>query len=212
MGAYLEVLQCLRREGARPSWRSHKHPLAAFPSQLSRKLTLAAFRSRLSRKLAFAAFRDQLVRRALLVAACAPVVVAGCGGGEGVEDGATATVYVAAGACYQAQRALETKGPEVGSVRLRVKCLPGVEKHGHFDLAQIGANARQATEDSTTIAYIRELEPRAVRFSETILEEAGIAQLPETPGAVAMAKLFQALERAEGRSGSLRQSVNDELG
>lgn len=159
----------------------------------------------------FSAFRDQRVRRAFLVAACVPLVVAGCGGGEGVEEGATATVYVAAGACNQAQRAVESKGPEVGSVRLRVKCLPGVEKHEHFNLARIGANARQATEDSTTIAYIGELEPRAVRFAETILEEAGIAQLPESSGAAAMAKLFQALEQADGDSGSLRQSINDEL-
>lgn len=143
--------------------------------------------------------------------AFALLAIAGCGSGEGVEDGATATIYVAAGACHQAQRALETQEAAVDSVRLRVRCLPSVEKRGRFDLAQIGANARQATEDSTTIAYIGELEPRAVQFSETILEEAGVAQLPETSGAAAMAKLFQALDQASGDSGSLRQSVNDEL-
>lgn len=137
--------------------------------------------------------------------------IVGCGSGEGVEDGATATVYVAAGVCHQAQRVLETQEAAVDSVRLRVRCLPSVEKRGRLDLAQIGANARQATEDSTTIAYIGELEPRAVRFSETILEEAGIAQIPETPGAAAMTKLLQALDQASGESGSLRQSINDEL-
>jgi hypothetical protein len=146
-----------------------------------------------------------------LLTACAAPMLAGCGSGEGVEDGATATVYVAAGPCSQAQRALESKGPEGDTVRLRIVCVPSTEKRGRFDLAQIGANARRATEDSTTIAYIGELEPRAVHFSETILEEAGIAQIPETSGAAAMAQLLQALNHASGDSGSLRQSIDDEL-
>jgi branched-chain amino acid transport system substrate-binding protein len=139
------------------------------------------------------------------------VAAAGCGAEEGVGGGAVATVYAAAGACHQAQRALKNEGGRVGDLRVRVVCVPSTERHGHFDLAQIGANARRASEDSTTIAYIGELEPRATHFSETILREVGIAQLPEMSGSKAMHKLLDALRRADTSSGSLRESVNEEL-
>jgi branched-chain amino acid transport system substrate-binding protein len=139
------------------------------------------------------------------------LMASGCGGGEGVEEGATVTVYAAAAACRGAQRVLESEGSRVSSLHLRVRCLPAVEKHGRFDLATIGANARRATEDSSTIAYIGEIEPAATRFSEPILEEAGIAQLPHMPGAAAMHELLNVLERVDTSSGSLRESVRDEL-
>jgi hypothetical protein len=77
-------------------------------------------------------------------------------------------------------------------------------------LATIGANARRATEDSTAVGYIGEPTKAASRFSEPILEAAGIAQLPEVSGAIAMRKLLKAVEEAGG-SGSLRESVHDEL-
>ncbi|MEX2107377.1 MAG: hypothetical protein WD827_00645 [Solirubrobacterales bacterium] len=121
------------------------------------------------------------------------------------------TVYAAAATCHQAQRAVENEGGRVGSLRIRVRCLPGVEKNGRFNLATIGANARRATEDSSTIAYIGEVEPRATRFSEPILEEAGIAQLPEMPGSKAMHKILDAIRSVDTSSGSLRESVRDEL-
>jgi hypothetical protein len=136
---------------------------------------------------------------------------AGCGEGGGVGDGATATVYVAAGACDQAKRALGNEGERVGSLRVRVACVPSTEEAGRFDLAQIGANVRRATEDSTTIAYVGELDPTSVRFSETILEAAGIAQLPEMPGSKAVHKLLPAIEQALDEGGNLRQSVYDQL-
>jgi len=140
------------------------------------------------------------------------LVAAGCGEGDGVGEGATATVYAAAATCYQAQRALENEGGRVGSLRIRVRCLPGVERHGRFNLATIGANARRATEDASAIAYIGEIEPTATRFSETILEEAGIAQLPHMPGSKAMHRILSAVRRANTSSGSLREAVHDELG
>jgi hypothetical protein len=96
-------------------------------------------------------------------------------------------------------------------LRLRVVCLPSVEKAGRFDLAQIGANARRAVEDSSAVAYIGEVEPRANRFATPILAEAGIAQLPETSGAKAMHKLLPAVDRALDDPSSLRESVNDAL-
>ena len=146
------------------------------------------------------------------MAACLLLLpAAGCGEGEGVEEGATATVYAAAANCNLATRVLENEGGRAGSVRVRILCLPSTEKAGHFDLAQIGANARRATEDSTTVAYIGEPEPHATRFSETILEEAGIAQLSEMNGSQAMHKILHAVREADTSSTSLRGAVNDQL-
>lgn len=134
----------------------------------------------------------------------------GCGEGSGVTSGTTVTAYVAGALCAEAKKELVDNGGEAGDLHVRVICLPRSEHGGELDLAQIGANARRATEDSSSIAYIGEPTKAASRFAETILEEAGIAQLSQAPGAVAMARLLQALEEA-GSGGSLRQSVLDQL-
>jgi hypothetical protein len=89
-------------------------------------------------------------------------------------------------------------------------CLPRAESPQGLDLAQIGANARRATEDSSSIAYIGEPTRAASRFSEPILEEAGIAQLSQTSGTAAMRQLLRAVSEA-GDSGGLRESVNAAL-
>lgn len=120
------------------------------------------------------------------------------------------TVYAGIATCQSAQRAVESKADQVAPLRIRVRCLPAVEHLGRFDLAQIGDNARRASEDSTTIAYIGEVEPHANRFATPILEEAGIAQLAEMSGPAAVAKILAAVEVAGG-SGSLREAVHDEL-
>ena len=151
-------------------------------------------------------------RKVLAAAACGLLVVlAGCGEGGGVGEGATATVYAGAAYCHLATRALEGEGGRAGSVRVRIHCLPATERAGHFDLAQIGANARRATEDSTTVAYIGEPEPHATRFAEPILEAAGIAMLPNMIGSKAMHRILHAIREAGTSSSSLREAVNDEL-
>jgi len=148
----------------------------------------------------------------LLAAVCALLVGAGCGGGEGVTQGAIVRVYVASALCAEAERGLTRDGGRAaGDVRVRVVCLPSVESSRGLDLAQIGANVRRATEDSTTVGYIGEPTRAATRFSEPILESAGIAQLPESSGAAAMSQLLKALNQAGGNSGSLRQAVLAEL-
>jgi len=152
-----------------------------------------------------------LIRRGAAFAVVSLALVLGGCGESGVGDDATATVYVAVAACNQAERALENAGGRVGSLRLRVLCLPSVEKTGRFDLAQIGANARRAVEDSTTVAYIGEVEPHANRFAAPILEAADIAQLPNMSGSQAMHKLLPAIEQALDADRSLRESVNDAL-
>ena len=94
---------------------------------------------------------------------------------------------------------------------MRVSCLPSSERRGKADLAAIGAGARRATEDSSSIAYITTTDPVAVRFSKTILEEAGIAQLSTRLGATAIKQLLHAVAKA-GNSSNLRESVDKSLG
>jgi branched-chain amino acid transport system substrate-binding protein len=127
-----------------------------------------------------------------------------------VASGASVSVYVAQSLCAEAKRELARSGGGAGDVRIRVTCLPSAESKGKLDLATIGANARRATEDSSSIGYIGEPTRAASRFSESILETAGIAQLPQTSGTAAMKKLLQAVGEA-GDSGSLRESVLDAL-
>jgi len=143
-----------------------------------------------------------------MVVSCA-LLIAGCGEGESVADGATVTAYVVAPLCGEAEKKLARNGGEAGDVRVRVSCLPSSESSHKLNLAQIGANARQATEDSSAIAYIGEPTNAASRFSEPILEAAGILQLSQSSGTKAMAEVLEALSQSTG--GSLRQSVNDAL-
>jgi hypothetical protein len=152
----------------------------------------------------------RVMRRGLLAAACVVLVGAGCGVEEGVGEHATASVYVALPLCAGAKRELARDGGRAGDVRVRVVCLPRAESSRRLELATIGANARRASEDSTTVGYIGEPTRAASRFSEPILESAGIAQLTETSGAAGMKKLLHAVAEA-GDSGSLRESVRNEL-
>jgi hypothetical protein len=129
-----------------------------------------------------------------------------------VEEGATVTVYAGVAYCNLANRELESEGGRAGSVRVRIRCLPATAKGGSYDLAQIGSNARMATEDSTTVAYIGEPEARATEFSEPILEAAGIAQLSDLNGSQAMHRILRAIREADTGSQSLREAVDDQLG
>jgi hypothetical protein len=81
---------------------------------------------------------------------------------------------------------------------------------GGSRLAAIGAAARRASEDSSSVAYIGTPDPVAVRFSEPILEEAGIARISTNSGTAGMRTLLQALRRAD-TSSSLRETLFDEL-
>jgi hypothetical protein len=139
------------------------------------------------------------------------LLAAGCGEAGGVAEGATVTAYVAAQLCPEAERELAKNGAKAGEVRVRVNCLPSSERRGKSDLAAIGEGARRATEDSTSIAYVTTTDPVAIRFSETILEEAGVAQLPTSSGATAMDQLLHAVDEA-GNASNLRASVDKSLG
>ena len=119
------------------------------------------------------------------------------------------SVYVVAPLCAEAERELAKHGGQAGTLHVRAICLSSSESSRKLNLARIGANARQATEDASAIAYIGEPTHAASRFSKPILEAAGIPQLAQSSGAKAMAEVLEALSQSTG--GSLRQSVNDAL-
>ncbi|HET7509112.1 MAG TPA: hypothetical protein VFJ65_02585 [Solirubrobacterales bacterium] len=132
---------------------------------------------------------------------------AGCGESS-VSAGATVTVYAAAPLCKEAEDTLAREGAQAGEVRVRITCLPPVERHGRADLATAGANARRTTEDSTSIAYLEAPGP-AAKFSEPILESASIAWLETRSGATATRRILKALE--ERGSKSPREAVLDQV-
>ena len=181
-----------------------RRPLRSWVASLGSKRGSRSLRGGVTRPSRYRA-KVALVTSAILL-----VVVAGCGEAGGVTAGASVGVYVAGSLCTEAKNELARSGSEAGDVRIRVTCLPGAESSQGLDLAQIGANARRATEDSSSIGYIGEPTRAASRFSEPILETAGIAQLSQISGAAAMKQLLKAVDEAGG-SGSLRESVNDTL-
>jgi len=133
----------------------------------------------------------------------------GCGEDEGVAEGATVTAYVVEPLCGGAERELERHGGKAGELRVQITCLPSAKSSQKLDLARMGANARQATEDSTAVAYLEASDPPANRFSEPILETAEIAGIYESSGKAAVASLLRAIEASD--SGSLRRSVGEAL-
>lgn len=134
------------------------------------------------------------VHRVVFAACLLLVALSGCGGAGGVSDGATVAVYVTAPLCVGAEEELARQGGEAGNLRVRAVCLPSGEKSQKLDLAQIGANARRATEDSSSIAFIGERSKSASRFSAPILEAAEIKQYAQQSGNAAMTKLLRELE------------------
>jgi hypothetical protein len=151
------------------------------------------------------------VRRvpAILLACALGAFGAGCGEGRGVSAGATVSAYVVAPLCGGAKRELTRAGGQAGDVRVRAVCLANARSGDRLSLAAVGANARRATEDSTAVAYLELPDPAANRFSDPILESAGIARIATNSGKTAMAQLLHAI--AESDAGSLRESVRQSL-
>jgi hypothetical protein len=116
--------------------------------------------------------------------------------------------YVEAPLCAGAQRELASEGASAGSVRVRVVCLAVAADGNRESLATIGANARRASEDSATVAYLE--PPTTPSFSRPIVEAAGIAVVRGDSGQAAMKRLLAAI--GEAGSGSLRESVREALG
>jgi hypothetical protein len=146
---------------------------------------------------------------AVALALLALAAVAGCGGGGGVAAGATVDVYVGSGLCPGAHEALSRKQGKAGEVEVRALCLRPAVVGKRIDLATQGANARRATEDSTTVAFI-EARGKAAEFAQPIVEEAGIAFVEAASGDQAMERVLRAIADA-GTSGTLREKVRAAL-
>jgi hypothetical protein len=122
--------------------------------------------------------------------------VAGCGAETSAEEGeATLTIYISAplsgpgredgqAAADGARRALEEAGNEAGGFDVAAEYLDVAGRNEtRFDAVTAAANARTATEDSTSIAYIGELDSGASRTSVPITNSAGILQVAPGSGA-----------------------------
>lgn len=163
-----------------------------------------------------------MARRALgaLLLAALAVGGAGCGEEGGAADGATVTVYVSAplrgdegGAgrrlCDEArEQASQGKGDD--ELKLRIVCLDASGPGGRWTLAKVGTNARQATEDSTSIAYIGEPDQKARRQSQPIVDAAGVAEVGGLPGRQAISQIQAALRESD--SDDPRDAVLNALG
>ncbi|MFL5873763.1 MAG: hypothetical protein ACJ75T_09875 [Solirubrobacterales bacterium] len=108
--------------------------------------------------------------------------------------------------CAEAREAAKQAG-NPGGFALRVVCLDASGPGGRWTLAQVGANARQATEDSATVAYLGEPEQAARRQSQPIIEAAAIAALGGLSGRAAIKEVARAIE--EGDSSDPRRAVFD---
>jgi hypothetical protein len=121
---------------------------------------------------------------------------AGCGAEGTAEPGeATLTVYVSApltgpgredGAAVAdgAREALADAGEVAGGYEVRAEYLDVAGRNEtRFDAVTVAENARTATRDSTTIAYLGELDSGASRTSVPITNSAGILQVAPGSGA-----------------------------
>jgi len=126
-----------------------------------------------------------------------------------VAKGATVAAYVEASLCEAARQELQAQGGRAGDVRVRAVCLPSPFEAKKLNLATLGANARQATQDSSAVAYLEAFDPRAARFTHRILETAQLPWIASSSGTTAMSKLLKLI--AESGGGSLREELRHEL-
>lgn len=126
-----------------------------------------------------------------LVALTASLGLLAAGCGSQPEGDASLTVYLSAplrgpeaaagrDLADGARLALADAGGEAGGVDVTLEIRNDAVARG-WDAAEVGANARLATEDTTAIAYIGELGSGASRTSIPITNQAGMLQV--SPGA-----------------------------
>ena len=80
-----------------------------------------------------------------------------------------------------AKLALEQAGGRAGDLEVQTKYLDDANPVERWDPVAVGRNARRAAQDSSTAAYIGELDSQPTRASMPITNDAGIAQI--SPGA-----------------------------
>ena len=127
-----------------------------------------------------------------VVLAAALALLGGCGS-SGEDGDAELRIYVSAPLSGPraddgrdivdgARLALADAGGESGGVAVSMRALDDADAGG-WDGAQTGANAREAAQDSTAIAYLGELDSGASRTSIPITNEAEILQISPGSGA-----------------------------
>src|SRR5215218_897788 len=132
--------------------------------------------------------------RVALAALLLGLTAAGCGVGGNAEIEAPVTVYVSlpltgprsdAGrdAADGARLALEQARGQAGSIEVKARFLDDANGKAWNPVA-VGANARQAVQDSTAAAYIGELDSEPTRGSVPITNDGGLVQVSPGAGAV----------------------------
>jgi hypothetical protein len=143
----------------------------------------------------------------LLLLGTVVAAAGGCGEG-GAQSGATVSIYVVPPLCQEARRKVDEAGREAGDLEVRVLCLRRVERGGQTDLAMAGKNARRATEDSTSVAFL-EAPGAATAFTRSIVESGEVAWVQTSSVAAPVGRILRALE---GDGSSPREAVLDEVG
>jgi branched-chain amino acid transport system substrate-binding protein len=127
----------------------------------------------------------------LALAALLALALAGCGIAGSAKIEAPVTVYVSLpltgprgadgrDAADGARLALEQAQGKAGSIQVRATYLDDA-KGRVWDPVAVGANARRAVQDSSTAAYVGELDSEPTRASMPITNDAGLVQV--SPGA-----------------------------
>lgn len=127
----------------------------------------------------------------LALAALLALALTGCGLAGSAKIEAPVTVYVSlpltgprgadgSDAADGARLALEQAQGRAGSIQVRATYLDDA-KGRVWDPVTVGANARQAVQDSSAAAYIGELDSEPTRASVPITNDAGLVQV--SPGA-----------------------------
>jgi hypothetical protein len=143
----------------------------------------------------------------LVLVLTAALVAGGCGEG-GAQSGATVSVYVVPPLCQEARQRVDDAGRKAGELKVRVLCLRRVERAGKADLGMAGANARRATEDSTSVAFLEAPGPAAAS-TRSIVQNAGVAWVETSSAAPVVQRVLRALE---GDGSTPREAVLDEVG
>jgi hypothetical protein len=119
------------------------------------------------------------------------------------------TVYVAAPLCVAAKADLASHGAGAGHFKVVARCLaPSEQAGGGVDLATNGSNSRRATEDTRAVATLEEPGP-GNKFTQAILESAGIPLITSSSGDDGMTRIIKAVEGAG--SSDVRGSVYEAL-
>lgn len=165
-------------------------------------------------------------RVALAALPMALLALAGCGTGEGTVEGPV-TVYVSLplsgpradegnDAADGARLALEQADGRAGDLEVRAEFLDDASPGVAWDPVAVGANARTAAQDSSTAAYIGELDSEPTRASVPITNEAGIVQISPGAGAVDLTRPAEGYPdspdrfRPSGDATFIRQVVPDD--